>query len=739
MRPTWMTPSLIALCACMLLTSAARATPHLVASKLDNRLAPIAEAAEQHVETALMERALVRQDNHSNSPFEARWNASGQVQVYLHYAPGAAAPGVIELENLGATDIKQSPEMNVIQAWLPATALKAAAGLPGISHVGLPRYAIHKRITPAGPVAYTGSRTTEGDEILGTAQFRSSTGITGQGITVGVISDGDDHISEPQKTGDLPTDIVNDPNDTGSFKSSGDEGTAMMEIIYDLAPGVKQLGFCGPQTTVDFITCLDDFATNIGANVIVDDLGFPGGAMFSDDTFNTAIKNFSAAHPGIRLVAATGNDAENYWQGSWQPMTVSTSVNGQSYTQAQNFGTSLNPVAYLKVSVPQVGDKIAYIVEWNDPWDDNAKTNDPNDYDVVVFDNPNGDASGSPGHAVACNQGINVGPTSGGTLCDQPNTQSTTSPGPLPVQGSVWTSSQGTYYLEVFLHAGSPGANLKIILFDASTPFPVPVDPVTPGSVYGHAALAYPTEISAGAIFAPDAVSGVYNIEPYSSRGPVEYGVTTGTPQSIMKPDFAAPDCVTVTGAGGFPTEFCGTSAAAPHIAGLVALLMSGYPSQSPYTLLQKAAFQPGSGTPNGTFGYGVPIMTNLLTAGTYPSPTATISAPADGTSVTTGQKVAFTGSCAMHGAPGSVTQDWSFGAGSGIADSNLASTSATYTTAGTYTVSLKCTDSSGSGTASINLTVNAPPSKGGGSMDLLSMLALGLLTALDKHRRKRA
>ena len=38
-----------------------------------------------------------------------------------------------------------------------------------------------------------------------------------------------------------------------------------------------------------------------------------------------------------------------------------------------------------------------------------------------------------------------------------------------------------------------------------------------------------------------------------------------------MKPDVVASTCVSVTGSGGFPRTFCGTSAAAPHVAGIAA------------------------------------------------------------------------------------------------------------------------------------------------------------------------
>ena len=698
--------------------------------KLDKRLAVIASAAERHEEVPLMNSALARQTLHANSPLEARWNAEGQVQVYLHYDRQGEEPDLQSLQDLGASEIKLSRELGVIQAWVPAEALQAASDLPGVLRVSLPRYALVKRAAPSGPVARTGSVDTEGDQILGAKNFRAHTGITGQGITVGVISGGDDHINSSQATGDLPSSIWDDPKDKGgsggfSPASSGDEGTAMMEIVYDIAPGVKQLGFCGPATSLDFITCLDDFDSNIGANVIVDDLGFPGGAMFTTDSFTGAVQNFAQGHPSVRLVTATGNDGTGYWQGTWSsptPVTVSQTVNTISYTRALNFGTNSSPDEKLTFTVPP-GDAIDYIVEWDDPWDDTATSNDPNDYDVVLFN--------SSGKAIACNQGMNINPNNGSCSFPSPK-QPLDTPGPTPVQGARWQNGGGaaTVHLEVLYKNGTPGDRIKVLVFDESS-VQLILSHTTAGSVFGQAALPYPTEISAGAIYAPDALSGLYEIESYSSEGPVELGTTGETLSNIVKPDFVAPDCVSVTGAGGFSSPFCGTSAAAPHLAGLIALLMSGYPGSSPYTLLKEAATQPGSPDPNGTFGNGLPILNSLLTKGIFPNPTAVIKKPAGGSVFSTGDKVAFSGSCSANGASGAPSYDWNFGTGSGIADSTLANPSVTFKQAGSYSVGLTCTDTAGTGKATVSITVTAPPSGGGGGfMDLLSLLALASLAA---------
>ena len=599
----------VALLACSFAVRAA--TPAIETDKLDKRLAPIAAAAEQHLEAPLRDAALAREAQGEISPFEPHWNATGQVQIYLHYDKANAAPDLEQLRALGATDITDSPELGVIQTWVPVSQLRAVGELPGVLRVGLPRYAVHKQAPVQGSVTYTGSVDTQGDSILQAAAFRKSTGDTGQGISVGVISNGDQHIADSQKTNDLPSNIWNDPKDAGgsggfSPASSGDEGTAMMEIVYDLAPGVSQLGFCGPQTTVDFITCLNDFKANISPSVIVDDLGFPGGAMFSEDTFASGVQGFAQSNSSIHLVTAGGNDGSGFWEGTWAPTTVSTTVNGVSYTQAMDFGGGNTD---LQLTVGS-GDVISYLVEWDDPWSDSTTANDPNDFDVVVFTGP-----GGTGTAVACNQGINIGPPNNGTQCNESKSSSLSSPGPQPVQGSLWTAKQTTYYLEVFgVHGSLINKRLKILVFDTSA-FQVIVSPSTSGSIYGHAALAQPAEITVGAVY-----SGDLSLESYSSTGPVEMG-TGGPHTSVQKPDFVAPDCVNVTGAGGFNTPFCGTSAAAPHIAGLMALLVSGYPDTSPYKLLQESATPMGTPSPNGGFGYGLPNMETLLKKGLRPTP----------------------------------------------------------------------------------------------------------------------
>jgi len=103
--------------------------------------------------------------------------------------------------------------------------------------------------------------------------------------------------------------------------------------------------------------------------------------------------------------------------------------------------------------------------------------------------------------------------------------------------------------------------------------------------------------------------------ERYSSRGPVThyFGPVSGTtpaaalgsPETIAKPDIAATDCGATTFFAFFAAaeatwRFCGTSAAAPHAAGVAALELQAKPTA---TVAQVRDAQTSTASPIGSFG----------------------------------------------------------------------------------------------------------------------------------------
>src|SRR5204863_3680086 len=114
---------------------------------------------------------------------------------------------------------------------------------------------------------------------------RGAFGITGAGVKIGVLSDGVTNLAASQAAGDLgPVTVLS--GQTGS----GDEGTAMLEIIHDLAPGA-QLYFATA------FTSLSSFAQNIrdlrtaGCDIIVDDVFYYVESPFQDGQTSNIVSN----------------------------------------------------------------------------------------------------------------------------------------------------------------------------------------------------------------------------------------------------------------------------------------------------------------------------------------------------------------------------------------------------------------------------------------------------------------
>jgi hypothetical protein len=571
--------------------------------------------------SSLAERPSSRR---ATRPLRAEWDTKSRLQVVIRVKPGSRVGLASAITALGGRVSASVGALHAVEAWLTPAALAEIARRSSVLSISLPHYAL-----PRTQVV------TQGDQVLGAAKFRQETGITGSGISVGVISDGATDLQQAVNSGNLPDNVWVDPNDS-KFGSSGEEGIAMMSIVYALAPGAR-LGFCGPQTDVEFVQCLDDFeSSNFQANIIVDDLGFPGVDMFGNGSFASAVAQFASQYPNVHLVTAAGNDAQAYWQGTWDLKTIPQNstgpsgytLNGNTYSSEEDFcpsSSSPGCTGYtgnggsLQIMV-QPGDQIGYIVEWDDPW-----THPVGDYDVALFTSPNWSTSAQAA-PVACNQG-QYAPTSG---CPTPpsgtSAACTAGPGPNPVQGNTWqnpsSTKPATVYLRVFLCPGTnPNTKLKVLVFSENSNQVLTVPDTPSGSIYGQSAL--PQETTVGAMDWQLVGTSSAAIEPYSSQGPVEFEYPSA--EEITKPDFTGVDCVSDAGIGGFPNPFCGTSAAAPHIAALMALLMQYQPDANPITSLEKLSAMPPNPGPltdgqSDIYGYGVPNLANapsVIGAGT--------------------------------------------------------------------------------------------------------------------------
>jgi hypothetical protein len=101
-------------------------------------------------------------------------------------------------------------------------------------------------VRPAVPNTKIGSVTSEGDIAMLSNQVRSTYNVNGSGLLIGVMSDSYNCLngaSQDIGTNDLPSSsnivIVSDFKRTECIDAGTDEGRAMMQLIYDVAPGAR--------------------------------------------------------------------------------------------------------------------------------------------------------------------------------------------------------------------------------------------------------------------------------------------------------------------------------------------------------------------------------------------------------------------------------------------------------------------------------------------------------------------
>jgi hypothetical protein len=608
----------MAAAAAVLLAAAAQRsdlTAQAGAAKLTTVLADLARSVEQQATAGAGVARPLEFDRLAKSVQDAvqgrrlRLTAAGEVQVYvlLREVSDDVQRQLIEA---GAFIEITDADHRRVQARIPATRLQTIAALPFVDFIRLPSYAVRR----------TGSVTTEGDAILHADAVRRQLSLDGTGIKVGVISDGLKGVfatgcttctgvtGGPIGTGDLPdatgtrnssgvltgvsggisarsfqanSDVEGLPRSACAFAGAGAEGTAMLEIIHDLAPAA-QLSFANADTDLAFRQAVNFLASS--NDVVVDDLGFFGEAYdgTSPVSSNTAAALNNAGNRIRTYVTAVGNEADEHYIGVYtDSRTDGTSITGISngghlHLFQQSSDTTdvlgLGPQPYNVITMPAGGEVVIFLT-WDDPFGGSA-----NNYDLYLVRQ-------STGAVVARGTDQQTGRQD-------------------PVEFIDYTNNTGSAdsFRIVVQNVGDRAAAKTLNLFSfepecaAAGPRPVapprherhnyntatrsvaaegdaggsPVSVISVGAICSASAAA--SSVFAGSA-APDESCNDRNnqtIEFFSSRGP--------TIDGRRKPDVTGIDGVAVTGAGRFVNPFFGTSAAAPHLAGIAALVLQAAP-----------------------------------------------------------------------------------------------------------------------------------------------------------------
>ena len=368
---------------------------------------------------------------------------------------------------------------------------------------------------------------------------------------------------------------INPDND-----GSGDEGTALLEIIHDLAPGA-QLAFSGAGSSLGFVEATLWLANEAfygeGADIIVDDLGYFHEPYFEDGVVARAAADAVAG--GAVFVSAGGNNADKHYEDQF-------SDDGNGY---HDFGPSGATDISLRIGVGR-----SVVLQWNDQFGSSG-----NDYDLFV-----------------CPPGLKpVKFNLQNDVCESSTREQNGDDNPYE---RVFTLLTDYSTADVYIREYDATENKQLKLFVLGGG--VLEHGVEEGGIIGHPAVT--GVLAVGAIAAAD--PGNDEPEAFSDRGPTEIYFPQETRN---KPDVMGIDGVTVTGAGGFGiplfgingSRFYGTSAAAPHVAGIAALVMEAQRLADPDMTKKKVADavtqklkdtaidlgdQDSSGY-NETFGYG--------------------------------------------------------------------------------------------------------------------------------------
>jgi uncharacterized repeat protein (TIGR01451 family) len=523
------------------------------ASKLPSIVEQLVNTSEWALHAGIQDVAGLSNDVLHVSP-------SGDIELLFHATTPTGSAEEVSLQALGATIVTRLasppglnlPPVGIIQAWVPYEQVHAAAALPWVVAVTPPDYGFNDP-HPNNPINSEGVA-------LHRANLAHAAGITGAGVTVGVISNGVTNLAAAQALNELPAVTVFNAG-------AGDEGTAMLEIVHDMAPGAALLFDTGAGV-MGHVNALNNLVAN-GANVITEDLFFLAQPAFQQGIAAATAESIAAG--GVSVHSSAGNRGREHAArvpavgtgggpdgiggpfagcGPSPPLnTVAIAPGGDTtFDVIIPGGTVANPSSST------------FALQWSEPRAifPTVGRGGFTDLDLYIMDMTGTTCFGTS----TGGQAFGVGDTI-----------------EIVTLSNTGAAIRAKIVVNVF---GSFGAvappTLNLTWFNAlAVDAPTRAGSLNPDSNYIGLAT------SAAAV---NANTGL--IEGFSSGGPVQLGSTTicaggaagpcvGVAglglMTFPGPTWAAADGVSVSGVGGFGSPFFGTSASAPHAAACDALV----------------------------------------------------------------------------------------------------------------------------------------------------------------------
>ena len=535
----------------------------------------------------------------------AQIDLAGRVLIEVHGAVNAAL--LNQITQLGGVVQSSLPQYNTVVTSFPIAAVEILAANANITSIQVSRAPLNNSPVSLGRPAFAsraanvrsalskalvskgrssrnllprlgvgllpGKGTTVSEAVLAHgANIVQNAGVLGTGVKVCVISNGVSTLAARQAAGELPATVL--ILGTGQGGTSGDEGTAMLELVADMAPGTS-LGFStGNGGEAQMAQNILDLRNVLACDIIVDDLTYFAEGAFQDGVIANAVTTIVAG--GGLFFSSSANSGHlsgtqsGTWEGDFSDGGAAPAILADGAGSTVHLFTAGQPFDTLTTAAS------AITLKWSDPL-----TASGNDYDFCLTN-----STGTT--LILCSMSRQVGAQlpfegifcSGGATC-------------IPSGTRIYVVNfQGTAATRA-LRLDTHRARLSI---------------ATNGSTFGHNATASAMTVAAVSnAFTP--ISGrkflaTDTITTYSSDGPrklflnptpattyitpgcTTYGCAGGGGTLLSKVDMAASDCNVTTTPGFAP--FCGTSAAAPQAAAIAALIKSSPMGLTPAQIIAR-------------------------------------------------------------------------------------------------------------------------------------------------------